>query len=411
MAITFNNTPPKWGNDGVKPTDEKTNAGYEVNDTLPADYLNYHLHSAGECIEELQTKLSNEDTERKNADTALQKAIDNEVAARKEAVSGVSKESIGLDKVDNTSDSEKAVAFASEAGVGRKVQYPIEIHLDGGRTEGTDQFTYDGSTSRSVNITPEKIGGAEKDLSNVDDEVFKEKVKSTVVTGTPIVTATSTDGVTYTATVEDITELYNGMEVIIIPNTKSTSRSITLNINSLGDVPIRRPLSFSTFVATSIDEDKLYFLSADTPCRLMYHANYTTGGIWLMADKVKYSAQDLYGTVPIESGGTGATTAKEALANLGGAQIQTGSYTGTGEFDDSIGFTLSFNFTPKMVYLASAVSPKTLMCLKDNGAAYVNGDGDWISYSFSTNSITFIDSRFNTNFNASEATYQYVAIG
>lgn len=37
-----------------------------------------------------------------------------------------------------------------------------------------------------------------------------------------------------------------------------------------------------------------------------------------MADKVKYSAQDLYGTVPVESGGTGGTTPEEALLNLGG---------------------------------------------------------------------------------------------
>lgn len=142
-----------------------------------------------------------------------------------------------------------------------------------------------------------------------------------------IVTATSTDGVAYTATVNGITELYNGLEITIIPNTKSTSAAITLDINGLGAVPIRRPLSFSTFVATNIDSDRTYFLSADTPCRLMYHANYTTGGIWLMAEKQKTSAQDLYGTVPIDGGGTGASTVEDAREKLEVAQAKESNVT------------------------------------------------------------------------------------
>ena len=227
-------------------------------------------------------------------------------------VAGVLK-ALNLDKVNNSPDSEKSVNFASEAGEARKLQYALTVRFKGGRTEGTDMWTYDGSTSRSVNITPDKIGAsAEGHTHSVKD------VNKTVV-------ATSTDGIAYTATMDGITELYNGMEITIIPDVVSTSRSITLNLNGLGAVPIRRPLSFTTFVATSIDADKLYFLSANTPCRLMYHANYTSGGIWLMADKVKTSAQDLYGTVPIESGGTGASTLEGAKENLGITNLEDGT--------------------------------------------------------------------------------------
>lgn len=71
---------------------------------------------------------------------------------------GVTKEQIGLDKVNNTSDTEKYVAFSQESATSRKVDYALTIRLNGGREEGSDMWNYDGSTSRTVNITPEKIG-------------------------------------------------------------------------------------------------------------------------------------------------------------------------------------------------------------------------------------------------------------
>lgn len=294
MAITYSNTPPKWGNDGVKPTDEKTSAGYEVNDTLPADYLNFHLHSAGECIEELQTKLSNEDTERKKADTALQTAIDNEVAARKEAVAGISKEQLGLDKVDNTPDSEKAVAFASEAGVGRKVEYPLTVRFKGGSTEGTDMWTYDGSTSRSINITSEKIGAAKNDLSNVDDTVFKEKVESTVTTGKPLVAAISTDGGTYTSTVDGITELYNGLEITIIPNMTSTKAAVQFNLNGLGAKNLRLKIDGYNNGNSGTMAAFAGWLGQDCPLTIRYIAKFDN---WQTVDFSRQSTNGLYGSL------------------------------------------------------------------------------------------------------------------
>lgn len=66
----------------------------------------------------------------------------------------------GLTNVDNTADAEKYVKFAQEAGEARKVGYDLTIRFAGGRTENTDMWTFDGSTSRTVNITPEKIGAA-----------------------------------------------------------------------------------------------------------------------------------------------------------------------------------------------------------------------------------------------------------
>ena len=80
-----------------------------------------------------------------------------EHASDKNNPHGVTKEQLGLGNVDNTSDTNKYVAYAQRAGVADKAKYALTIRLDGGRTENVNQFTFDGSTSRTVNISPEKI--------------------------------------------------------------------------------------------------------------------------------------------------------------------------------------------------------------------------------------------------------------
>ena len=133
--------------------------------------------------------------------------------------------------------------------------------------------------------------------------------------GTPTVTATSTDGVAYTATVSNITELTNGLTITIIPNMASASTSITLNVNGLGAKRIVIPLSTNT--GTSVAPKDTTFIVANRPLTLQYDSGYSTYGGWRTLGKQKTSAGDLYGTVPIESGGTGATNAADARTNLG----------------------------------------------------------------------------------------------
>ena len=133
--------------------------------------------------------------------------------------------------------------------------------------------------------------------------------------GIPTVTATSTDGIAYTATVSNITELTNGLTITIIPNIASASTSITLNVNGLGAKSIVIPLSTNT--GASVAPKDTTFIVANRPLTLQYDSMYSTYGGWRTLGKQKTSADDLYGVTPVSSGGTGASTAEQARANLG----------------------------------------------------------------------------------------------
>lgn len=68
------------------------------------------------------------------------------------------KEQLGLGNVNNTADTDKYVAYAQRAGQADKTQSALTLRLNGGRTEGSNMWTFDGSTGRSVNVTAAKVG-------------------------------------------------------------------------------------------------------------------------------------------------------------------------------------------------------------------------------------------------------------
>ena len=137
--------------------------------------------------------------------------------------------------------------------------------------------------------------------------------KSTQTAGNIVVEAISTDGVNYEATVECVDELYTGLEITIIPNKTSTSTAAMLNVNGLGAKRIRMPISSSTSATTTPTYDDFY--AAKKPVKLIYDAS-SLNGIWRIVDKNRANAVDLYGTVPIKLGGTGADNAPDAVKNL-----------------------------------------------------------------------------------------------
>lgn len=162
------------------------------------------------------------------------------------------------------------------------------------------------------NIKQRLEGSADADLANVSAAAFAQKMREAELEA--IYTAESTDGIAYTVTVPGVTELKHGMRIWISPSRNSASTTPTLNVNGLGAHGMRLPLSFNN-VASSMPKLATYF-SAGKPMMLWYDESYAHGQ-WKVFGKNRTSAQDLYGTVPVEGGGTGATTAEAALEALG----------------------------------------------------------------------------------------------
>ena len=141
-------------------------------------------------------------------------------------------------------------------------------------------------TNNPHNVTPDQIGA---------------------VSSAPV-TASSTNGIAYTATVNGIDSLYAGASFIMLPNHVSASQSVTLNVNNLGAKDIRRRVSSdSSSTASGYNND---WLVANKPVRVMYD------GLYWIVDIIQPNASDLMGSVPITKGGTGATDGSTGLANL-----------------------------------------------------------------------------------------------
>ena len=125
--------------------------------------------------------------------------------------------------------------------------------------------------------------------------------------------STAGDGAAYTVTIPGLTALAAGVSILINPHVTSTSATPTLNVNGLGAIAIGRRLSSGT---ESVKEGTSTMFYANRAIKLTYSVVGSTG-YWLADEYTKPDATDLDGAVPIANGGTGATTAAQALQNLG----------------------------------------------------------------------------------------------
>lgn len=139
-----------------------------------------------------------------------------------------------------------------------------------------------------------KIGDGVKTYTQLpfSDEALRALInnKAPLENGVYTVTASSTDGIAYSATVPGITALTAGASFIMIPNKASTSKAPTLNVNGLGAKPIRRRLSSLT---TSLQQGySTNWIALNKPFTVVYD-----GTAWVIEGLTKTDGADVYGAV------------------------------------------------------------------------------------------------------------------
>ena len=136
-----------------------------------------------------------------------------------------------------------------------------------------------------------KIGDGTKKYSQLpfQDEILRNS-KVDLDAGVYTATASSTDGIAYSATVPGITALTVGASFIMIPNKASTSKAPTLNVSGLGAKPIRRRLSSLT---TSLQQGySTNWIALNKPFTVVYD-----GTAWVVEGMTKTDGVDVYGAV------------------------------------------------------------------------------------------------------------------
>lgn len=196
-----------------------------------------------------------------------------------------------------------------------KEQYERELEA-GNIDEYALYLTPDEEIDLSQYATIEQLNAKADAEHTHDDRYYTESEIDTKLSGVAKLSdiynstiTTSGDGATYTATIDGITELTVGISFIMLPHVVSTTTMPTLNVNDLGTKYIRRRLSTTT--GTTVVGSSESWITANKPIRVIYDGTY-----WVV-DLVRPGASDIYGVLPIASGGTGGTSVETALENLG----------------------------------------------------------------------------------------------
>ena len=80
--MNFNNKLPEWKNSGTEPSDSLKNDGFKAGYKPSANVFNWFWSLVSKCITEIQSKLSNEETARTEADKNLQQPTFTEASTR-----------------------------------------------------------------------------------------------------------------------------------------------------------------------------------------------------------------------------------------------------------------------------------------------------------------------------------------
>lgn len=155
-----------------------------------------------------------------------------------------------------------------------------------------------------------KIGDGTKKYSQLpfQDEILRNS-KVDLDAGVYTVTASSTDGIAYSATVPGIDSLTAGASFIMIPNRTSASQEPTLDVNGLGAKKIRRRLN-NIVTVTSQGYTKTW-ISVNKPFTLVYDGTY-----WIVEGMAQPAGADIYGTVPMATADANGNVITDTYATI-----------------------------------------------------------------------------------------------
>ena len=231
--MNFNNKLPEWKNSGTEPSDSLKNDGFKAGYKPSANVFNWFWSLVSKCITEIQSKLSNEETARTEADKNLQQPTFTEASTRVNITSGETLSTL-FGKIKKFFTDLKTVAFmGSYTDLSNKptsMQNPNSLTL----TMNGLSSSYNGSATASKSwYAPTSVGTAGYNLiSNGSGAPVWQQ---------PPYAVCNTSGSTVAKTVSITNfKLVTGVRVFIkfIYAHNSTTKA-TLNVNNTGAKSIR----------------------------------------------------------------------------------------------------------------------------------------------------------------------------
>ena len=230
--MNFNNSLPEWKNTGTEPSDSLKNDGFKAGYKPSANVFNWFWSLVSKCITEIQSKLSNEETARTEADKNLQQPTFTEASTRVNITSGETLSTL-FGKIKKFFTDLKTVAFTgSYTDLSNKptsMQNPNSLTL----TMNGSATSYNGSATASKSwYAPTSAGTAGYSLIGSGSG-------APVWQGPPYAECTTQGNVAAKTVSISNFRLVIGARIVVKFNSSHTSKEgATLNVSNTGAKPI-----------------------------------------------------------------------------------------------------------------------------------------------------------------------------
>lgn len=230
--MNFNNSLPEWKNTGTEPSDSLKNDGFKAGYKPSANVFNWFWSLVSKCITEIQSKLSNEETARTEADKNLQQPTFTEASTRVNITSGETLSTL-FGKIKKFFTDLKTVAFTgSYTDLSNKptsMQNPNSLTL----TMNGLSSSYNGSATASKSwYAPTSVGTAGYNL-------ISNGSGAPVWQQPPYAECTTNDNVAAKTVSISNFRLVIGARIVVKFNSSHTStEGATLNVSNTGAKPI-----------------------------------------------------------------------------------------------------------------------------------------------------------------------------